>query len=358
MKSFLVLALLAAVTLAAPRRHHKSGNAKSAPAVENASSKFTLTTIDDQADLTFNQLLGISSTQNVLNNGQFVIAGYFGSGVTGHPNQGYFIPNANAPSFTNLNVPNSVQTQDTCIDPQASLIGGFSIDKGGRATGWIWNTQQQSFILKNYRHPNAGAGANDVTQILGVLRSKFGNNIGTAVGFYTDDKGVNHGFVYYISSGTAAAVNTPDAAGCVSTTVTGITSNGDIVGFCTTAAGTTVSFLNNMVLQAPGSTNTQALGANANGEVVGAFTDAAGVMHGFSATDAKNHAVFVIIDHPQGTGGTTLNGINDMGVKVGFYVDANGNTNGLLVTPKAAKQSKTNNFVKAKHAFRPMPEDY
>ena len=44
-----------------------------------AASNFT--TLNNQADPTFNQLLGI--------NDQGVIAGYFGSGDTGHPNQGY-----------------------------------------------------------------------------------------------------------------------------------------------------------------------------------------------------------------------------------------------------------------------------
>ena len=39
------------------------------------------TTLDDQADPTFNQLLGINDLS--------VIACYFGSGATGHPNKGY-----------------------------------------------------------------------------------------------------------------------------------------------------------------------------------------------------------------------------------------------------------------------------
>jgi len=38
-------------------------------------------TVDNAADLTFNQLLGV--------NNEGVIAGYFGSGAQGHPNMGY-----------------------------------------------------------------------------------------------------------------------------------------------------------------------------------------------------------------------------------------------------------------------------
>ena len=44
---------------------------------------YTFTTLNDNADPTFNQLLGIN------NSGE--IAGYFGSGATGHPNKGYTI---------------------------------------------------------------------------------------------------------------------------------------------------------------------------------------------------------------------------------------------------------------------------
>lgn len=38
------------------------------------------------------------------------------------------------------------------------------------------------------------------------------------------------------------------------------------------------------------------------------------------------------VDDPNGVNGTTLNGINDNGAAVGFYVHAAGNTQGMLVT--------------------------
>ena len=44
---------------------------------------YTFRTLDDNADPTFNQLLGI--------NDKGVIAGYFGSGAAGHPNKGYVV---------------------------------------------------------------------------------------------------------------------------------------------------------------------------------------------------------------------------------------------------------------------------
>jgi hypothetical protein len=65
-------------------------------------------TLDDTADPTFNQLLGIND------NG--LIAGYFGSGAQGHPNMGYQL---NGASYTSENFPGSVQTQVTGLPPAA-----------------------------------------------------------------------------------------------------------------------------------------------------------------------------------------------------------------------------------------------
>ncbi len=44
---------------------------------------YSFRTVDNNADLTFNQLLGINDAG--------VIAGYFGSGAQGHPNMGYLL---------------------------------------------------------------------------------------------------------------------------------------------------------------------------------------------------------------------------------------------------------------------------
>jgi hypothetical protein len=53
-------------------------------------------------------------------------------------------------------------------------------------------------------------------------------------------------------------------------------------------------------------------------------------MHGFTWTP---WAGFTSIDDPHGLGTTTINGVNDRGQLVGFYVDAAGNTDGFLATP-------------------------
>ncbi|HXZ14602.1 MAG TPA: PEP-CTERM sorting domain-containing protein [Roseiarcus sp.] len=81
-------------------------------------------------------------------------------------------------------------------------------------------------------------------------------------------------------------------------------------------------------VDAPGASETQLLGLNDRGFAVG-FDDVNGVMNGIvfnSALDAFTNI------NPRGSMGTTLNGINDLNKLVGFYVDAAGNTDGLLVT--------------------------
>ncbi len=59
--------------------------------------------------------------------------------------------------------------------------------------------------------------------------------------------------------------------------------------------------------------------------------DAAGNTHGFIYNISAG--VYQSIDNPNGIGATTINGINDKGQIVGFYVDANGNTDGFVGTP-------------------------
>src|SRR6266702_6805657 len=142
--------------------HHASGASRS------------FQTLNDNQDVTFNQLLGI--------NDHGVIAGYFGSGASGHPNKGYTL---RAPygqgNYTDENFPGSVQTQITAINNQGDTAG-FWVDGQGNNFGFIaWHG-----VFKSYKNPNTGAGT--VNQLLGL------NDNGIAVGFYTDAAGVNHAY--------------------------------------------------------------------------------------------------------------------------------------------------------------------
>ncbi len=98
--------------------------------IEASATSFNFQTVDDQNDPTFNQLLGINNAGT--------IAGYFGSGATGHPNKGYTL----APSyvaggvFTNENFPGSVQTQVTGINDNGLTVG-FWVDANDNNFGFV-----------------------------------------------------------------------------------------------------------------------------------------------------------------------------------------------------------------------------
>lgn len=114
------------------------------------------------------------------------------------------------------------------------------------------------------------------TDVLGL------NNQGSAVGFYYDNAGRQHGFVF----------------------------NGS-------------SYLN---LDYPGSVQTLASKINDGGTVVGWFTDSANLTHGFSYAKGK----WSQLDFP-GASDTEVYGINSSGVMVGVYDGAQPITHGFLL---------------------------
>ena len=74
-----------------------------------------------------------------------------------------------------------------------------------------------------------------------------------------------------------------------------------------------------------------AFGVNDNREVVGTYMVGSGNnAKSFGFIWARDFG-FRTVNDPHGSGATTLNGINDAGDLVGFYTDARGNTDGLLV---------------------------
>jgi probable HAF family extracellular repeat protein len=273
------------------------------------SGAFAFSTVDDSADPTFNQLLGV--------NDHGVIAGYFGSGnpASTHPNKGYTIKIENGtPTFTDENVPQSAQTQVTGIASDGTTVG-FSVDGAGNNFGFVdWNGQFTQ--VANPASPNNN-------QLLGVSER------GKAAGFYTDADNHEHGYIYDIRNKTFTPV-TVNISGAVSTQATGIDNHGDISGFTTDANGNSTGFVimggQMTTIQAPGSNNTQVLGINNQGQAVGQYVDGAGNTHGFVWT---NNALKTV-DDPNGAGGTTVNGLNDNGELVGFYVDAAKNTHGFV----------------------------
>lgn len=313
--------LLAAAAVAVPAtaaQTHSSGDHATAPV------KYAYTTLDDQADPTFNQLLGI--------NDHGVIAGYFGSGMPAatHPNKGYTLdPPYGQANYVNENFPGSAQTQVTGINNKGETVG-FWADAAGDNFGFVDHNGRFTDVV-DPKGPAPAAGILATQQLLGVNDHKL------AVGFYTDPAGNNHGFTYDIHTGKFRAVN---IQGFTSLTTTSITDDGTIAGFGQQGSPSTVGFVISpdgsvQTLAGPqGASNVQVLGINDKHEVVGSYVDGAGATHGFTWT-ARNG--YTTIDDPNAMRGpgaiTVVNGINDRGQLVGFYLDNSGNTDGLLATP-------------------------
>jgi Cu/Zn superoxide dismutase len=300
--------------------HGGADTAMSSPLMTSQPTNYVFRTIDDPADPTFNQLLGINDTGR--------IAGYFGSGAAGHPNQGYVVTYGARRSSAAENYPHSVQTQVTAINNAGTTVGFWSAANNADAVNDNTGFVLRHGVFHSVAFPAQSNANPPVNQLLGV------NDGNVAVGFYTDAAGNNHGYRYDIDHGTFTKVKVriPDA---VSVTAAAINDRDQIAGFATTQAGATVGFLRDADhsitrLAYPGASMTQALGVSNRDEVVGVYQVGTGdkaATHGFTWT-ARNG--FKTVDDPDGVGTTTINGVNDAGVLVGFYVDGAGDTHGML----------------------------
>ena len=291
--------------------------AHAATASVSPSTSYTFTTLDDQADPTFNQLLGINSHN--------VISGYFGSGAPGHPNKGYLLDPPYAQSnYVNENYPGSAQTQVTGLNGKGDT-SGFWANAAGANNGFVeWNGSFQTL-----NDPNTPRTKTHMDQLLGV------NNSGVAVGFYVDAK--NHSHAYEVNQATQV-YNTIKVSGAVNASATGVNNLGDIVGFATDANHNTFTWMlkngHMSTYEFPGGTDTQAFGVNDHDEIVGTYLDGAGVQHGFTLKAPLGPVShWQTVDDPNGVGTTTINGLNDNGDLVGFYQDAAGNFDGMLAIP-------------------------
>jgi hypothetical protein len=296
-----------------------AGSATAAPggSLPDASSNYTFQTLNNPRDTTFNQLLGI--------NQHGLIAGYFGSGMAGHPNKGYLLPNDGmGANYINENFPGSAQTQVTGLNDNGDTVG-FWANQAGANFGF-YRTPNGRFHTADYPTQNPASPVLD--QLLGI------NDQGIAVGSYNDKQGNSHGYSYSLTSHRYHQIN---VAGASSTSTTAINNEGDITGF-DTVNGNVEGFLRLndgrvITLNVPGANTTQAFGVNDGDEVVGAYTvgtSSSPPTHGFIWSPGFG---FQNVDDPNGIGATTVNGVNDHGRLVGFYTDSSGNTDGFVATP-------------------------
>jgi hypothetical protein len=259
---------------------------------------------------TFTQLLGINDFD--------VIAGYHGATI----NQGFVFTLPN--TFTPENFPSSVQTQVTGINDNFKTVFktvGFYIDGAGTNHGFVRRV--------NGTYVTVDFPGTSFNQLLGLnLRSQ-------AVGYFADGTGftVDHAYIYDQNGGVFLQIVNPLAT---SSQATGINDQQTVCGFYVDASSVTHGFLLNfgtlttLDFPAAGTTSTQALGLNDKGMVVGVYM-VRSVMHGFVYNSTNGH--YHSVDDPKGMGTTTINGINNFGQIVGFYVDSKGDTDGFIGTP-------------------------
>lgn len=293
--------------------------AAQASANGTALTSYHFKTLDNDADPTFNVLLGI--------NDHGKIAGYYGSGASAHPSKGYLlIPPYGQASYQSENFPGSAQTQVTGLNDAGVSVGFLSYTNDANPAH---NANYGFWMRGGHYHkvvfPTTNHHSSKVNQLLGV------NNSGVAVGFYLNSVGNAHGYLYNIVTRRFTAVQ---VAGAVSVTAAAINNHGAVAGYFTTARGATDGFLRRpngalVVLAKPGAGATQAFGVSALGEVVGSYT-VGSMFFGFTWTPRSG---FTTINDPSGAGGTIVNGVNKAGDLVGYYIGGGGNTNGMLATP-------------------------
>jgi hypothetical protein len=288
------------------------------------SDVLTFQDVINPGDATFNQALGINSSGE--------IAGYFGSGAAGHPNKGY-TTNPPYTSFTPENFPGSVQTQVTGINDLGNTVGFYSFTNMGVGLDSNFAFVNIGGTFSTADNPGISPGPPPLfDQLLGI------NNSNLAVGFYTDAAGNTHGYTFNANTLTSSGPIDASTSICNAgtTTTAAINNSGQIAGTCISATtGLMEGFLDNMgtftAVPSPVSgANVMLTGLNDNDLAVGVETLSSGAMYGLICNTLTLGCLQVNDPNSTPTPMTTFNGINDKNQIVGFYVNAAGDTIGLV----------------------------
>jgi uncharacterized membrane protein len=173
-------------------------------------------------------------------------------------------------TFTEYDVPGTVQTNLLSINEPGDFTGGFDPDGSGVFQAFV----SIGGTITSWSVPDA----------LSTFAYEINNNKKLVVGYFIDPAGILHG--YY-----------RDANGAL-----------------------------HFPIDPPGSVTTVLFGLNNRDWVVGRYADGAGVTHGLFFTPPNN---FFTFDFP-GSTFTSLNGISSQGIICGRYVDASGIAHGFL----------------------------
>ena len=216
------------------------------------------------------------------------------------------------PTFTTIDYPATNYTSAIGINDAGQIVG----DAAGLGIGWEFSGGSFTSI--------SDAGATTATAI---------NNAETVVGYYSPVSSTpRYGFVIE-NGGTFEQINLLPG---ISTTANGINDAGVVVGASYLHGGTTYSaYVDDhgvvTYLTAPGAEGgsgyTVANDINNAGAIVGTFTTSYG--SGWQGYLYQG-GVFTTIADPDGANGTFVQGINDLGQIVGWYLDAGGVTHGFI----------------------------
>jgi hypothetical protein len=179
-------------------------------------------------------------------------------------------------TFTEYDVPGTVQTNLLSINNSGILTGAFDPDGGGIFQAFI----DRGGTITSYSVPGAA----------GTLAYEMNNNKKLTVGYYIDASAILHG-QYRDANG---ALHFPiDPTGSVATVLFGVNNKNAVVGRYADSAGVTHGLFfvppsTFITFDYPGSTFTSLNGITEQGNICGRYVDASGIAHGFIARATGN----------------------------------------------------------------------
>lgn len=219
----------------------------------------------------------------------------------------------------NIGVPGGSFTQPLAINDTGSIVGVYGAASGSE--GFLLNGSGYSLV--------AGPSGSTAAEATGI------DDYGDIAGWYQNTSGQTQGFLLSGSTGTYTTVAVPGAS---ATEITGINSLGGVVtGIADLSTGEAGFFYFYGVptpeyfsFALPPALTVNSMSINDLGEIGCTYADFSGLTHGC----LSNGFTFSHVDDPNGIGTTSLAGLNDNGVAVGSFVDANGVTHGFVTTPE------------------------
>ena len=246
-----------------------------------------------------------------------------------------FVP-INFPSAPNAGNPGFFGSSAYGVNNAGVVVGNWANPNTGNVDAFVYANGTYTDVV-----PTAGS-------VFATLYSI--SNGGTSVGSYAGADGIYHGFTY--ANGVVNLLpDIPNVPGLTETSPVGINKAGTMVGVF--SANTSYSPFSAFVLQGgvysgynyPGAVSTGFTGINDLGVIVGNYFDAAGNSHGFYVPvgDLNNPSDWVVVNYPNEPG-TQPQAINNLGQIVGFYTDGNGLQHGFVYSGGLAGTFSTLDF--------------